>query len=82
MVDDDLRTRTYDISPLARVNRSVQLTGVPELSALTLADWTRFLSNGSRAKAGQNVAEQVRGTYFYFHVQDGLVVGIEEQYRP
>ena len=82
VVDDNLRTRTYDISPSARVYGSIQLTGVPELSALTFADWTRFLSNGSRAMAGPNVAEQVRGTYFHFHVQDGLVVGIEEQYRP
>lgn len=82
VVDDNPRTLTYDISPSARVYGSVRLRGVPELSALTLADWTRFQSGGSRALAGQNVAEQVRGTSFHFQVQDGLVVGIEEQYRP
>ena len=55
---------------------------MPELTVRTLDDWTRFLSEGSRAAAGQNIEQQVRATYFHFQLQDGLVVGIEEQYRP
>ena len=82
VVDDSPRTRTYDISPAAKVYGSIQLTGVPDLAERTLDDLTRFLSEGSSALRGQNVQEQVRATYFHFQLQDGVVVGIEEQYRP
>ena len=82
VVDESPRTRTYNVSPAAKVYGSIRLTGVPDLTVRTLDDWTRFLSEGSRTMAGQNVQEQVQGTYFHFQIQDGLVVGIEEQYRP
>ena len=82
VVDDNPLTRAYDVSPEAEVYGSIQLTGNPELSARTLNDLIEFLNNGSRAMKGRAVDEQVRATYFHFQIQDGLVLGIEEQYRP
>ena len=82
VVDDNPRTRAYDISSEAKVYGSIQLTGMPDLSPRPLSDWIKFLDNGSKAMAGQAVDEQVRATYFHFQIQGGLVVGIEEQYRP
>jgi hypothetical protein len=83
VVDDNPRTRPYDISPTAEVFGSISLTGVPDLSARTLDDLIRFLREGSAAAmAGQNVEQQLRGTYFHLQIDEGVVVGVEEQYRP
>ena len=82
VVNDSPALRTYDVAPGAVVYGSIMLTGVPELSRRTIRDWTGFLSHGSPAHGGQHTAEQVRGTYFHFQVEGGLVVGVEEKYRP
>lgn len=82
VVNDSPTLRTYDIAPDAAVYGSIRLTGVPESSERNIDDWMRFLSSGSRALAGQDVAEQVGNTFFHFQIESGRVVGIEEQYRP
>lgn len=72
LVDDRPELRTYPISPVAVVWGSIGLTGEPTPSRVPLSDWLRFCRTPAAAH-----------TLFHFETtQVGVVVGIEEQYRP
>jgi hypothetical protein len=72
LVNDRPELRGYPISPVAVVWGSIRLTGVPTPSRVPLSDWLRFCRTPAAAD-----------TLFHFQTtQLGVVVGIEEQYRP
>jgi hypothetical protein len=71
LVNDSPRVRRYAVSPDAVVWGSITLSRTVEPTRSTLAAWYRFL--------GTDLAKQ---TLFHFEIDHGVVVGIEEQYRP
>jgi len=71
LVNDNPRLRRYDVRPDAIVWGSIGMVGQPDAKRVTLAAWYRFLATD----AGKH-------TLFHLTVQDGAVVGIEEQYQP
>jgi hypothetical protein len=70
--NDNQALRTYKISPTAVVWGNIaMLHKEPGAQRTTLARWQDFVDT----PAGKE-------TLFHFEISDGLVVGIEEQYRP
>jgi hypothetical protein len=70
--NDNQTLRTYKISPAAVVWGNItMLQKEPGAQRTTLARWLDFV--GSPA---------AKDTLFHFEISDGLIVGIEEQYRP
>lgn len=72
LVNDNPRLRTYRISPDAVVWGSIKLHRTVEASRMRLDDLVAFVTS----------APEDDLTLFHLDVQGGIVVGIEEQYRP
>ena len=72
LVDDSPRTRTYGLSDEVAVWGSLGFGVEPSMpERVTLDRWRTFL----KTAVG-------RQTLFHLEVEDGVVLGIEEQYRP
>lgn len=72
LVNDNPRLRTYRVSPDVRVWGSIVLRRTPDVARVPLDDLLAFVQ----------AAPDDDLTLFHLDVEDGLVVGIEEQYRP
>ena len=72
LVNDNPRLRTYRVSPEAVVWGSIMLHRTVEAARVPLHDLLAFV----RAAPEDDL------TLFHLDVEDGVVVGVEEQYRP
>jgi hypothetical protein len=70
--NDNPATRTYQLSPSVRIWGDISFGHEPGGVRIDLDELRTFLSSSELAKT----------TLFHLDVEDGLVVGIEEQYRP
>jgi hypothetical protein len=73
LVNDNPQLRRYRLSPQAVVWGSIGLTRTVEHQRVNVQDLLRYLRSDT---------EQNRSTLFHLQVEDGWVVGVEEQYRP
>lgn len=71
LVNDNHRLRRYPVSPRAVVWGSISLSRTVEPTRSSLAAWYRFLATPA-----------AKDTLFHFEVAGGVVIGVEEQYRP
>jgi hypothetical protein len=71
LVNASARVRQYQLSPSAVVWGSLGLTGTGDATRVSIDAWSRFVER-----------QPGRETLFHFDVEHGVVVGIEEQYRP
>jgi hypothetical protein len=71
LVNASARVRHYELSPSAVVWGSLGLTGSVDATRVSVDAWSRFVER-----------QPGRETLFHFDVEHGVVVGIEEQYRP
>ena len=71
VVNDNPRVRTYRLSAEVVVWGDIGFGHPGNPQRVTADEWRRFVAT-----------QQGRQTLFHFDLEDGAVVGIEEQYRP
>ena len=71
LVNDNPQLRSYTVPPTAVIWGSIRLQGTPDVARVSFADWVEFVTG-----------EESDDTLFHLDVEDGLVVAVEEQYRP
>ena len=71
LVNDNAQRRAYEVSDDAQVWGSIRMEQDVDGARVPISDWLAFVDRSDSA-----------GTLFHLDLEGGVVVGVEEQYRP